>query len=145
MLANTVTLAQWEGGQGLLLIASLFRAMGDKFGERPRIDWDCYSSDALVFTITCILTVLANRAEGRDPAQLSASSEEAPSGQGAEVKSQPNTAASSGSGDPKAFCVNYNQGLLDPNCGFRCRFCASACTRAAGHKQHSCYKCRRKK
>ena len=39
-----------------------------------------------------------------------------------------------------------NRPLLEPwSCGYRCRWCQRACTRAEGHTRHSCYEHRHRR
>lgn len=119
--------------------------MGDKSSAPPGIDWEAYSSGALLATVAAIVAVLAGREVGVGPISQGpigpAASEEAPEEEEGAQEAEPATA--SGGAGSTGYCWDYN--LKDPNCGYRCRFCASACTRAPGRKLHPCYKCRHKK
>lgn len=130
------------------------RAMGDRRPTGPPgIQWDLYGTSELLTTVAAILAVIAGRVGqvGGAPTEAIAQAPVAPgTAAGAnsseteqETDNQTGGAQSSANTD---LCWTYQgQGYLkDPNCGFRCRFCASACSRAPGHKLHSCYKCRKK-
>lgn len=113
--------------------------MGDKRASTPPgIAWDTYSTDAIVATVHQLLEILAARAEANreEPEE-----ESQDPGATSEAQSGNTTAAAAASGSTP-LCWQY---LENPNCGFRCRFCASECSRGPGHKLHSCWKCRHKK
>ena len=107
------------------------RAMGDRpSNQPPGICWEAYSTSALLQTVAAIVQVLISRNTGE-----SSSSQAQPT---------PDLRPSSSSSTRAAEQVGEAH-LVDPNCGYRCRFCVAACTRAPGHKLHSCYECRYKK
>lgn len=104
------------GRVGAQLNFELFGAMGEKLDRPPGIDWSRYSTTALVEAIQQVAEEIKAR-EGQASAG-SASAAVAPEG----------------------------QGLLEPwSCGYRCKWCASPCTRAEGHTRHSCYEHRHRR
>ena len=125
-----------EGGTSVSL--RLQFAMGD--AERAlNIDWSTIGTDILVGIFQQIWTVLRQRLIFGD--QHSETSSQAP------VASQ-----ESWDQAPIAPAVDRNQRversrpLLEPwSCGYRCRWCQSACTRAEGHYRHSCYEHRHRR
>ena len=51
-----------------------------------------------------------------------------------------------GSYEPVSECAASTSRLKKPwTCGYQCKWCPSACTRAEGHKNHSCYEHRHRR
>ena len=108
-LFQTQYLSRRVGGRVSPRFVSSFGAMGDRPQGPPRLQWDAYSTAALLETIGHILAVLVAR------------NQELPTGESV----LPGTSSASSS-SRKGAC----KALIGPwTCGYRCRFCEQACAR----------------
>ena len=107
-----------------------FCAMSTMSAPLLTFDWASLSTEDLLSIFDAIWATLKKRLGNGNPA----------------ASSMPDASSTS------SFCVveDAEQQSRPPlrtpwSCGFRCRWCEEACTRAEGHKHHSCFEHRKRR